>query len=165
MHQLLAAPATWACPHFLVGLVPCLPVSRSLLRSSTTASLLAPSVAPSLGRVSLDSSCCPPAPHSLRHHQRLMRGEPLRSCASSSRHLTMNRSAASRTPRCPFPPFSLLQWATARFQHQRSWGRVPLILRWLGNPYGFRLCAYVESYFVCQVSGSTRQPSSRPLPD
>ena len=53
-------------------------------------------------------------------------------CASSSCHLTMNRSAASRTPRYHFSAF-LLQWTTARSQLQTPRGSVPFTLRWLGT--------------------------------
>ena len=51
-------------------------------------------------------------------------------CASSTCHLAMNRSAASRTPGTTFPP-SLLHGPTVQFQLQTALGSLPWSLRWI----------------------------------
>ena len=103
----------------------------------------------SLGRVSFHSSCCPPSPHSLGQHPRRMRGAAYSavSCALSSCHYTMNRSAASRNPRHQFRAFFA---AAARSLLQTPRGSVPLILRWLGTlpNQGLRPCLHANSYIV-----------------
>ena len=88
----------------------CYPLSAiSFLLSPTAVSLLF-LLLPPLPAFALSGflpllSCCLPSPHSLGHHAHTMADARrcLLSGASSSCHLTMNRSAASRTPRYRFP--------------------------------------------------------------
>ena len=48
-------------------------------------------------------------------------------------------------PSVPFARPFLLLWATAASQLQTPRGSVPLIPRWLGTPYGLRLCIFAKS--------------------
>ena len=124
--------------YFLIGLVPRYPQSAfSFLLSSTAVSLLLlmsplhPAF-PWWGFLPLlmlpPLSPFPLKPPTAYAQRCLIR------CASFSRHLTMNRSAASRTPRYHFPVFLGRSGPQRGLSSKRHGGQVPLTLRRLGNP-------------------------------
>ena len=104
----------------IVGMVPCYTLSAvSLLSSTTTAVSLLP---------------LPPFRPCASRIRAARRSELL---SSSTWHLAMNRSAASRTPRYHFFHTLFVAWThRVRFQLQTGAGRLPWSLQWFAKRRG-----------------------------
>ena len=107
LHQ-LAAQVAWTCSTSCVGLVPCYPVCHLLPTFVHRSSPSTPPVPPLLAfpwSSFLPLLLLPPLPPFPWIPPTPDARRCLLSSASSSCHLTMDRSAASRTPRYHFPAF------------------------------------------------------------